>query len=66
MKIGDRRREIPLIEGIECRLMDCVVVYIHPQRRFYTVEFTGPAPNSFKFRESYFFKTPMHRRMKEQ
>lgn len=34
-------------------LLPCDVVYIHPQRRYYTVEFTFPQGR--KFRESYCF-----------
>lgn len=33
----------------------CRVVYIHPQHRFYTVEFTFPLTGE-RFRESYYFE----------
>ena len=39
----------------ECadRLLDCMVVYIHPLHRYYTVEFRFPFG---AFRESYLFE----------
>ena len=33
---------------------ECTVVYVHPQRRFYTVEFTSQY--GLKFRQSYYFE----------
>ena len=44
MKVGDIRMEVPSVDS-ELMLADrkarqCEVVYIHPQWRFYTVEFT--------------------------
>lgn len=57
MNLGDRRMEVPSIDS-ELMLADrparaCVVVFIHPEWRFYTVEFTTEL--GWKFRESYFF-----------
>lgn len=52
MKIGDRKTEQVHFGDSRPRTMTGTVVYIHPQRRFYTVEF------KFTFgslRESYFF-----------
>ena len=58
MTIGDIRREAPtfatMFGGSAGRLQDAEVVYIHPRRRFYAVEFT--APGGGRFRESYYFK----------
>lgn len=58
MKVGDRRREKPRVDSelmlADYSLRDCVVVYIHPLWRFYTVEFTTIL--GWKFRESYFFR----------
>lgn len=57
MTIGDIRREAPtfatMFGGSAGRLQDAEVVYIHPRRRFYAVEFT--APGGGRFRESYYF-----------
>lgn len=58
MKTGDIRMEVPSVDS-ELMLADrkarkCEVVYIHPQWRFYTVEFTTQL--GWKFRESYYFE----------
>lgn len=58
MKVGDIRMEVPSVDS-EVMLADraarkCVVVYIHPLWRFYTVEFTTVL--GWKFRESFFFR----------
>lgn len=57
MNLGDRRMEVPSIDSelmLEHRpKRQCEVVYIHPEWRFYTVEFTTPL--GWKFRESYYF-----------
>ena len=57
MKIGDIRMEMPTVDS-ELMLANrqkrrCEVVWIHPQWRFYVVEFTTEL--GWKFRESYFF-----------
>lgn len=58
MKVGDTRMEVPSVDS-ELMLADrqarkCRVVYIHPEWRFYTVEFTTPL--GWKFRECYYFE----------
>lgn len=58
MKLGDIRMEVPSVDS-EIMLDDrkarsCEVVFIHPQWRFYTVEFTTGL--GWKFRESYYFR----------
>ena len=52
IEIGQKRAEVPTLEGA-CHLetLPCRVVYVHPDRRFYTVEFTFDRGRSF--RESY-------------
>lgn len=59
MQIGDIRIETP---GFWTTFghsagdpQKCRVVYIHPQRRFYTVEFAFPRTRE-RFRESYYFE----------
>lgn len=58
MQIGDIRTEAPSFWTIfghgagEPR--QCRVVYVHPQRRFYTVEFYFPMTGE-RFLESYYF-----------
>lgn len=58
MKVGDIRRETPSVDStvmLEDRQpWRCEVVYIHPQWRFYTVEFTTVL--GWKFRESFYFR----------
>lgn len=58
MKLGDKliRRPHPQVYEHMERPQDlpCTVVYIHPQRRFYTVEFRFSV-TGYAFRESYFF-----------
>ena len=53
IRVGDKRAETPTIEGA-CFIgtLPCRVVYVHPQRRYYTVEFTFGRGR--RFRESYF------------
>lgn len=52
MQLGDKRTEkLSMGEGQPVTKTG-VVVYIHPQRRFYTVEFDV---NGHKIRESYYF-----------
>lgn len=58
MKIGDIRMEMPTVDS-ELMLGDrqarrCEVVWIHPQWRFYTVEFTTAL--GWKFRETFYFR----------
>lgn len=53
MKLGDMVTVRLAIDGMEPRTVTAPVVYIHPQGRFYQVEITGPAPNCFKFRETF-------------
>ncbi len=52
IRVGDKRAETPTIEGA-CFIgtLPCRVVYVHPQRRYYTVEFSF---GHRRFRESYF------------
>ena len=56
MKVGDRREEVPsygvTVREYKDEKVPCTVVYIHPQRIFYVVEFQmdgGP------MRETYYF-----------
>lgn len=58
MKVGDIRMEVP---SVDCEVMladraarKCVVVYVHPLWRFYTVEFTTVL--GWKFWESFYFR----------
>lgn len=57
MNLGDIRREVPSVDSEfmlgQKILRECEVVFIHPQWRFYTVEFTTDL--GWKFRESYYF-----------
>lgn len=57
MTIGDIRREAPtfatMFGGSAGRLQDAEVVYIHPRRRFYTVEFTSMT--GVRFRECFYY-----------
>lgn len=58
MKIGDERIELPTVDS-ELMLRDrkpqkCVVVYIHPDYRFYVVEFT--TERGYRFRETFYFR----------
>lgn len=59
MNIGDTRTEAPSFwTTFGHGLGDprpCRVVYIHPQHRFYTVEFAFPLTRE-RFRESYYFE----------
>ena len=56
MKLGDEITARPLFGGAtgesEGEPQKGVVVYIHPQKRFYTLEFKSPVTGE-KFRESY-------------
>lgn len=58
MKLGEMRMEVPSVDS-ELMLADrqprkCEVFYIHPEWRFYTVEFTTTL--GWKFRESFYFR----------
>ena len=58
MQIGDILTLRPTVWGSGSDIVNsdpqpCRVVYIHPQRRFYTVEFD--MPRGRKCRESYYF-----------
>lgn len=58
MKVGDERIELPTVDS-ELMLQDrqprkCVVVFIHPQYRFYVVEFT--TERGYRFRETFYFE----------
>lgn len=59
MRIGDIRMEAPsfwtTFGHSEGAPQKCRVVYIHPRRRFYTVEFAFPLTGE-RFRESYYFE----------
>lgn len=55
MKIGDKLRLIPSERLSDDRIytpLPCTVVYIHPQNRFYTVEFKSEVTGE-SFRESF-------------
>lgn len=53
IRVGDKRAEIPKIEGVAIRKpMPCRVIYVHPKHRFYTVEFDFPRERAI--RESFF------------
>nr|DAL91793.1 MAG TPA: ATP synthase subunit 9 [Caudoviricetes sp.] len=58
MKVGDKRMMKPHEFQDDPRhpnrskLLPCTVIYIHPQRRFYRVEFET---RGGKFRESFYF-----------
>lgn len=58
MNIGDKLTRIPAARVYEHesrpRALPCRVVYIHPEKRFYTVEFQFPA-TGWSFREAYYF-----------
>lgn len=63
IKVGDRVRrhiEYGMEGGGLLPMEEGVVVYVHPEGRFYTVEFTFPGKDGGvrKFRESY----PMEKR----
>lgn len=52
IEVGQKRAEVPTLEGAwYLGTLPCRVVYVHPDRRFYTVEFTFDRGRSF--RESY-------------
>lgn len=52
MEIGDRKTETVNFGECHGKTMTGRVVYIHPQRRFYTVEFEM---GRHKFREDFYF-----------
>ena len=53
INVGDRRAEVPTLEGAwYLGALPCRVVWVHPEKRFYTVEFTFE--RNRRFRESYF------------
>lgn len=58
MKVGDKLRLCPHEYQYDpckpnaSKLLPCTVTYIHPERRFYQVEFECPGG---KFRESFLF-----------
>lgn len=56
MKVGDLREEIPsygaTVNALTAERMPCTVVYVHPRKLYYVVEFQmegGPV------RETYYF-----------
>lgn len=53
MTVGDQIRVIPTIDGIQRPAATATVIYIHPKRRFYTVEYTVPGG---RLRESFQFR----------
>ncbi len=62
VKLGDRIKA-RITYGMEGGTMlpreEGTVVYIHPEGRFYTLEFTFPGPRGVrKFRESYHLPPP--------
>lgn len=58
MKVNDKRQETPSLDSTagmdDVGPMDCRVVYVHPQGRFYTVEFKSPVTGE-TFRETFYF-----------
>lgn len=78
MNIGDKLRMVPTARcpgEPSTSPRSCTVVYIHPQRRFYTVEFKSEVTGA-TFRESFLFpgrdgaewknrrrKAPAHRQL---
>lgn len=54
MQIGDKLPVTPIIEGVKSKQMEGTVIFIHPQRRYFTVEIVGK--NGMTFRESYPFQ----------
>lgn len=59
MQIGDIRRETPSFWTAfgysKGELRKCRMVYLHPQRRFYTVKFAFPLTEE-RFRKNYYFE----------
>lgn len=59
MNIGDKITARPAMNttfgDIKATPMEGCVVYIHPERRYYTVEFFFPLTGE-RFRQSYFFE----------
>ncbi len=58
IRVGDRLRLRPSVEG-GCFLGEqpCRVVYVHPDKRYYTVEFNFElGERSGSFREAYFME----------
>lgn len=59
IRLGDKIRAKPTVEGgsagktFEATEMTGKVVYIHPERRFYTLEFQNE--KGFRWRECYFY-----------
>ena len=58
MRRGDRQVAAPTFDtsygSHKAPLRDGKVVYIHPEGRFYTLEFKSPVTGEY-FRESYYF-----------
>lgn len=58
MKVNDKRQETPSFDSTagmdDVGPMDCRVVYVHPQGRFYTVEFKSPVTGE-TWRETFYF-----------
>lgn len=56
MKINDKRQETPSFDSTagmdDVGPMDCRVMYVHPQGRFYTVEFKSPI-TGYTWRECF-------------
>ena len=56
LRLGSIVHELPYIYGPgsteEARITEGTVVYIHPARRYYTIEFTNSL--GWSFRESFF------------
>lgn len=71
MKVGDKLKLRPFINAdsgmMAATPQDCVVTYIHPQRRYYVVEFTSERGE--KFRQTMYFperEGDMHRPMAKE
>lgn len=52
MEVGDTKTEAVCMDGEKPVMLTGKVVYIHPQRRFYVVEFPFEKGS---FRESFYF-----------
>lgn len=59
MELGDKVTARPEFEGSRSEKITGTIVYIHPQHRFYTLEFPGSPPQNRHFRECFHFR---HRR----
>lgn len=58
LKVGDKICKFAISYGTDCRreTKEGTVVYIHPQRKFFILEFR--CPRDRLVRETFFFKGP--------